>query len=122
MTADQVKGKGFKGALSYNLIKVEKNVATVLASTFSKEDDKNAILKEVSLVRMQRPNLAKYFYHTSLNFPLNEDLPDEQMKAIAADYLHGMGLATSSTSSSGTLMQTTRTCISWSTVSAMMAA
>lgn len=91
MTADQVKGKGFKGALSYNLAKVEKNKATILASTFSKENDIKAILKEVNLVRMQRPNLAKYFYHTSLNFPVNESLKDEQMKTIAGDYLKEMG-------------------------------
>lgn len=91
MTADQVKGKGFKGALSYNLAKVEKGVAEVLASTFSKDDNAQAILKEVDLVRMQRPNLAKYIYHTSLNFSVDEDLKDEQMKAIAGDYLTAMG-------------------------------
>jgi hypothetical protein len=91
MTADQVKGKGFKGALSYNLSKVEKGVAEVLASTFSTDDNAQAILKEVNLVRMQRPNLAKYFYHTSLNFPVHEDLKDGQMKAIAGDYLQAMG-------------------------------
>ncbi|MVN92669.1 relaxase/mobilization nuclease domain-containing protein [Mucilaginibacter aquatilis] len=91
MTADQVKGKGFKGALGYNLDKVAKDVAKVLTSTFNKENDLKAILKEVSLVRMQRPNLAKYFYHTSLNFPTSENLKDEQMKTIAADYLKRMG-------------------------------
>lgn len=91
MTADQVKGKGFKGALGYNLDKVENGIATVITSTFNKEDDLQAILKEVNLVRMQRPNLAKYFYHTSLNFPVNEDLPDEKMKVIASDYLKAMG-------------------------------
>jgi len=91
MTADQVKGKGFKGALSYNLAKVEKGVAEVLASTFSRDDNAQAFLKEVNLVRIQRPNLAKYFYHTSLNFPVHEDLKDEQMKAIARDYLQAMG-------------------------------
>jgi hypothetical protein len=91
MTADQVKGKGFKGALSYNLSKVEKGVAEVLASTFSRDNNAQAILKEVNLVRMQRPNLAKYFYHTSLNFPVHEDLPDDRMKAIAGDYLNAMG-------------------------------
>jgi hypothetical protein len=91
MTADQVKGKGFKGALSYNLSKVQKGVAEVLASTFSRDDNAQAILREVNLVRMQRPNLAKYFYHTSLNFPVHEDLPDEKMKSIAGDYLEAMG-------------------------------
>lgn len=40
---------------------------------------------------MQRPNLAKYFYHTSLNFPVHEDLDNRKMKEIAHDYLDAMG-------------------------------
>lgn len=90
MTADQVKGKGFKGALRYNLQKVEQGVAKILDMTFTspKED---SIMREVALVKMQRPNLQKYFYHTSLNFPPNENLADEQMTIIANQYLTSMG-------------------------------
>ena len=90
MTADQVKGKGFRGALRYNLQKVDQGVAKILDMTFtsSKED---SILREVALVRMLRPNLQKYFYHTSLNFPPNENLGDEQMNIIANEYLNNMG-------------------------------
>lgn len=90
MTADQVKGKGFRGALRYNLQKVEQGVAKILDMTFisTKED---SIIREVALVRMQRPNLQKYFYHTSLNFPPNENLSDEQMNLIANEYLTSMG-------------------------------
>ncbi|GAA4919802.1 relaxase/mobilization nuclease domain-containing protein [Mucilaginibacter defluvii] len=90
MTADQVKGKGFRGALRYNLKKVEQGKAKVLDMTFTsgKED---SIMREVALVRMLRPNLQKYFYHTSLNFPLNENLGDEQMNMIANEYLNNMG-------------------------------
>jgi hypothetical protein len=90
MTADQVKGKGFKGALRYNLQKVEQGKAKVLDMTFTsgKED---SIMREVALVRMLRPNLQKYFYHTSLNFPPNENLGDEQMNMIANEYLNNMG-------------------------------
>lgn len=59
MTADQVKGKGFRGALRYNLQKVEHGAAKVLDMTFTsgKED---SIMREVALVRMLRPNLQKY--------------------------------------------------------------
>ncbi|GAB2690515.1 hypothetical protein GCM10027037_11950 [Mucilaginibacter koreensis] len=90
MTADQVKGKGFRGALRYNLQKVEQGKAKVLDMTFTsgKED---SIMREVALVRMLRPNLQKYFYHTSLNFPPNENLGDEQMNMIANEYLNNMG-------------------------------
>jgi hypothetical protein len=90
MTADQVKGKGFRGALRYNLQKVDQGVAKILDMTFTsgKED---SIMREVALVRMLRPNLQKYFYHTSLNFPPNENLGDEQMNLIANEYLNNMG-------------------------------
>jgi hypothetical protein len=90
MTADQVKGKGFRGALRYNLQKVDQGVAKILDMTFTsgKED---SIMREVALVKMLRPNLQKYFYHTSLNFPPNENLGDEQMNIIANEYLNNMG-------------------------------
>lgn len=90
MTADQVKGKGFKGALSYNLKKLEQGVATVLDRSFA-EINLESILKEVSLVKMLRPNLKKYFYHTSLNFPPTENLADEKIKKISVEYLNEMG-------------------------------
>lgn len=90
MTANQVKGKGFRGALRYNLQKVNQGVAQVLDSSFAKMEE-NAVMKELQLVRMLRPNLGKYFYHTSLNFPPNEDLGDEQMNKIANEYLNNMG-------------------------------
>ncbi|QHS56813.1 relaxase/mobilization nuclease domain-containing protein [Mucilaginibacter sp. 14171R-50] len=90
MTADQVKGKGFRGALRYNLQKVDQGVAKVMDSSFAILEE-NAVMKELQLVKMLRPNLAKYFYHTSLNFPPNENLDDEQMNKIANQYLNNMG-------------------------------
>jgi hypothetical protein len=90
MTADLVKGKGFRGALSYNLAKVEKQQATVLETSFVHLNEHD-IMKEIALVRMLRPNLQKYFYHTSLNFPIDENLPDNQMLQIAKEYLESMG-------------------------------
>jgi hypothetical protein len=90
MTADQVKGKGFSGALRYNLQKVDQGVAKIVDSSFASEKE-DTIMQEVALVRMLRPNLQKYFYHTSLNFPPNENLGDEQMNIIANEYLNNMG-------------------------------
>jgi hypothetical protein len=90
MTADQVKGKGFRGALNYNLEKVNKGVAKWLDTSFAQHEERT-IMDEVKMIRVLRPNLAKYFYHTSVNFPPHENLKDEQMVAIAKDYLEAMG-------------------------------
>lgn len=90
MTADQVKGKGFRGALNYNLEKVNKGVAKWLDTSFVHHDERT-IMDEVKMIRVLRPNLAKYFYHTSVNFPPDENLKDEQMVDIANEYLAAMG-------------------------------
>ncbi|SDP86080.1 Relaxase/Mobilisation nuclease domain-containing protein [Mucilaginibacter sp. OK268] len=90
MTADQVKGKGFRGALNYNLEKVSQGKAEILDTSFTGVNEKS-IMEEVRMVRMLRPNLAKYFYHTSLNFPPDENLGNEQMNIIANEYLNNMG-------------------------------
>ena len=90
MTADQVKGKGFRGALNYNLEKVKKGVAKWLDTSFAQHDERT-IMDEVKMIRVLRPNLAKYSYHTSVNFPPHENLKDEKMVTIAKDYLEAMG-------------------------------
>lgn len=90
MTANQIKGKGFKGALRYNLEKVEKGVAEILDHSFASTSEKT-ILTEIQMVRIQRPNLKKFFYHTSINFPPGENLPNDKMKQIGLDYLQANG-------------------------------
>lgn len=90
MTGNQIKGKGFKGALRYNLEKVEKNLAEVLDHSFVEVSEK-MILKEIAMVKVLRPNLQKFFYHTSINFPPAENLSNEVMKQIAQDYLQQNG-------------------------------
>ncbi|NOT74947.1 MAG: relaxase/mobilization nuclease domain-containing protein [Cyclobacteriaceae bacterium] len=90
MTGNQIKGKGFRGALRYNLEKVDKGVAELLDSSFAGKSE-NSILKEVQLIRVQKPNLQKYFYHTSINFPPEENLSSEMMKQIGHDYLQANG-------------------------------
>ena len=90
MTADLVKGKSFRGALRYNLEKVETKGAKVLDTNFSSIAERD-IMKEIFLVRMQRPALSKYFYHTSLNFPPDENLSDQKITAIAKEFLFESG-------------------------------
>src|SRR5690606_11459505 len=90
MTGNQIKGKGFRGALRYNLEKVEKGVAEILDHSFASTVEKT-ILTEIQMVRIQRPNLKKFFYHTSINFPPGEDLPNDNMRQIGLDYLQANG-------------------------------
>ena len=90
MTADLVKGKSFRGALRYNLEKVRTKGAKILDTNFSCVVE-SAIMKEIFLVRMQRPGLSKYFYHTSLNFPPDENLSDQKITGIAKDFLFDSG-------------------------------
>ncbi|HZY82259.1 MAG TPA: relaxase/mobilization nuclease domain-containing protein [Cyclobacteriaceae bacterium] len=90
MTGKQIKGKGFGGALRYNLDKVERKVAEVLDHNFARVEAKS-ILREVMLVKVQRPNLQKYFYHTSINFPETESLSNERMTQIGREYLEMNG-------------------------------
>ena len=90
MTANMIKGKGFGGALHYNLEKVSKGIAEILDSSFVSVTQK-AIMKEMQMVKMLRPNLKKHFYHTSINFPPSENLSSEKMKEIGREYLKESG-------------------------------
>lgn len=90
MTGNQIKGKGFRGALRYNLEKVNKDVAEILDHSFASTFERT-IMKEIQMVKVLRPNLQKYFYHTSINFPPGEDLPNDKMKQIGLDYLEANG-------------------------------
>lgn len=90
MTGNQIKGKGFRGALRYNLEKVNKGVAEILDHSFASTFER-IIMQEIQMVKVLRPNLQKYFYHTSINFPPGEDLSNEKMKQIGLDYLEANG-------------------------------
>jgi len=90
MTGSQVKGKSFRGALRYNQEKVAAGKAEVLDNSFVNTTERN-IMKEVAMVRMQRPDLKKYFYHTSINFPKDENVSNELMIKIGRDYLDANG-------------------------------
>ena len=48
-------------------------------------------MNEVKMMRMLRPNLQKYFYHTSINFPPSENITNALMKQIGLDYLNANG-------------------------------
>jgi hypothetical protein len=90
MTGSQVKGRSFRGALRYNQEKVAAGKAEVLDNSFVNVTERN-IMKELAMVRMQRPDLKKYFYHTSINFPPHENASNELMIKIGRDYLEANG-------------------------------
>jgi len=84
------------GALQYNLKKMNlpdrRQRAEILASNFTNLHI-GQIKREIDMVRSLRPNLNRYAYHTSLNFPGEElaGLSNEKMLAIAEDYLKALG-------------------------------
>lgn len=90
MTGSQVKGKSFRGALRYNQEKVAQEKGEVLDHSFLNTSEKG-IMKEVAMVRVQRPNLKKYFYHTSINFPKDESVGNDLMIKIGREYLEANG-------------------------------
>jgi hypothetical protein len=98
MIASQKIGKSFIGALNYNLKKLfladRHRRAELLSTNFASVDVKG-IAKEIEMVRSLRPNLNRHVYHTSLNFPKEEQaqLSKAKLLAIARDYLEAMGFS-----------------------------
>jgi hypothetical protein len=90
MTGSQVKGKSFRGALRYNQEKVAQGKGEVLDHSFLNTSERD-IMKEVAMVRVQRPDLKKYFYHTSINFPKDENVSNSLMIKIGREYLKANG-------------------------------
>lgn len=98
MIAIQKIGRSFTAALKYNLKKFNHpdvlKRAELLGKNFASMDVA-FINKEVELVKSLRPNLNRYVYHTSLNFPKSEQaqLSNEKLLAIALDYLEASGFS-----------------------------
>ena len=96
MIASQKIGKSFMGALNYNWKKLNHpdkcQRAELLDSNFTNLDVRQ-IKAEVELVKLLRPTLNRYVYHTSLNFSKDElaYLNNDKLLAIAQDYLQANG-------------------------------
>ncbi len=94
MIASQKIGKSFMGALNYNLKKLyhpdPEMRAELLATNFASIDP--AVIKqEVEMMKGMKPNLGRYVYHTSINFPKEDKLDNDKLLAIANDYLKESG-------------------------------
>ena len=88
MIAKAVKGKGFRGALEYDLTKeqgrvIDKNMAG---------ENPRELAAEFGEIRKLRPNLSKAVLHVSLSAAPGEKLTDEQWCEIGKRYMDGMGL------------------------------
>ncbi|SHN71605.1 relaxase/mobilization nuclease domain-containing protein [Desulfovibrio litoralis] len=87
MIAKLIKGKGFRGALEYDLQTQKGQILeTNMAGQTARE-----LAKEFGAIRALRPNLTKAVCHVSLSISPDEKLSDEQWKSVAKSYLKHMG-------------------------------
>jgi hypothetical protein len=89
MIAKAVKGKGFRGALEYDLSKEQGRVI----DTNMNGSGPRQLAAEFGEIRKLRPNLGKAVLHVSLSAAPGERLTDNQWRQIGQRYLHAMGLA-----------------------------
>lgn len=88
MIAKAVKGKGFRGALEYDLSKEQ---GRVLDTNMNGEGPRE-LAAEFGEIRKLRPGLSKAVLHVSLSAAPGEHLTDERWIQIGQRYLDGMGL------------------------------
>lgn len=88
MIAKAVKGKGFRGALEYDL---KKEQGRVIDKNMAGENPRE-LATEFGEIRKLRPNLGKAVLHVSLSAAPGEKLTDEQWRKIGQRYIEGMGL------------------------------
>lgn len=87
MIAKLVKGKGFRGALEYDL---GKQGASLLITNMAGITPRT-LAREFGAVRKLRPNLGKAVCHVSISLPPKESLTDEKWCEIAQKYAQAMG-------------------------------
>ncbi len=90
MIAKAIKGKGFRGAIAYDL----QEGKSVLLETNMAAGEKGcvqAFSKEFGVVRALRPNLEKAVCHVSLSLHPNEKLNDDDWCKVAQTWLEDMG-------------------------------
>ncbi len=87
MIAKQIKGKSFRGCVSYVLSKegAEMIHTNMLGETV------NELSREFGQTRKLKPNLKKCVYHASLSLPQGEGLNKQQWGEISQKYMKEMG-------------------------------
>lgn len=87
MIAKMVKGRGFRGALEYD---ITKEGGRIISSNMAGKNPRE-LAAEFGEIRKLRPNLGKAVLHVSLSAAPGEKLTDEQWREIGQRYLRGMG-------------------------------
>lgn len=87
MIAKLVKGRGFRGALEYD---ITKEGGRIISSNMAGKNPRE-LAAEFGEIRKLRPNLGKAVLHVSLSAAPGEKLTDEQWREIGQRYLRGMG-------------------------------
>lgn len=87
MIAKMEKGRGFRGALEYDL---QEGKSELLETNLCGQTPR-AMAHEFGEVRQLRPTLGKAVLHVALSVPPGEHLTDAQWRAIGHRYLDGMG-------------------------------
>ncbi|NJM89262.1 MAG: relaxase/mobilization nuclease domain-containing protein [Hydrococcus sp. RU_2_2] len=87
MIGKQVKGTSFRGVLNYLAAKEE---AQLIGGNMVGKTPR-FLAAEFKVARELNPNLKKAVYHASLSLPKTERLDNESWRAIASDYIKGMG-------------------------------
>jgi hypothetical protein len=85
--AKLIKGKGFRGAVEYDL----QPDKSVLLETNMAGETPRALASEFGAVRALRPRLAKAVCHASLSIHPDERLTDDQWREAAHAWMQGMG-------------------------------
>ena len=88
MIAKAVKGKGFRGALEYDL---GKDGGQMLDTNMSGENPRE-LAAEFGEIRKLRPSLGKAVLHVSLSAAPGEKLTDDQWREVGQRYMVEMGL------------------------------
>ncbi|MDE5682122.1 MAG: relaxase/mobilization nuclease domain-containing protein [Mailhella sp.] len=89
MIAKAIKGKGFRGAVAYDL---QKGKSVLLDSNMSAKEkgSVSAFAKEFGAIRALRPNLTKAVCHVSISLHPDEHLSDNDWCKVAQTWLKDM--------------------------------
>lgn len=96
MIAKTSIGRSFKGCCAYNMQKVELGKGQVLMSQGVRDYALNPMVADFVRQAQMNPELTRSVWHTAISFDPKDEarlqLQPELMKAVASEYLKGMGL------------------------------
>lgn len=96
MIAKTTIGRSFKGCCGYTMQKVEQGKGQILLSQGVRDYETRAMVADFTRQAMMNPELSRSVWHTAISFDPQDEASlrqdPELMKAVATDYLKGMGL------------------------------